>query len=90
MAADSYHKIDEDIALLIDLGVSSYRFSISWSRILPSGFLYDYDYDKDKDTDKGKGKHNPTKTDLVSRNVRRTSTGGLSSLSELREQRTSS
>lgn len=37
IACDSYHKIDEDIALLKNLGVSHYRFSIAWSRILPDG-----------------------------------------------------
>ncbi|KOV74475.1 beta-glucosidase [Streptomyces sp. NRRL WC-3618] len=37
MAADHYHRYREDIALLRDLGVDSYRFSISWSRLLPEG-----------------------------------------------------
>lgn len=32
---DSYHRIDEDIALLSDLGVDRYRFSISWTRVIP-------------------------------------------------------
>ncbi|MBW8738781.1 MAG: beta-glucosidase [Streptomyces turgidiscabies] len=36
-AADHYHRYREDIALLRDLGVDSYRFSISWSRLLPEG-----------------------------------------------------
>ncbi|KAK9736680.1 Glycosyl hydrolase family 1 [Popillia japonica] len=33
----SYYKTDEDVGLLTDLGVDFYRFSISWSRILPNG-----------------------------------------------------
>lgn len=37
IACDAYHKTDEDVALLVDLGVDFYRFSISWSRILPTG-----------------------------------------------------
>ena len=32
-ACDSYHRYPEDIALLADLGLSSYRFSLEWSRI---------------------------------------------------------
>eukprot|EP01033_Poteriospumella_lacustris_P020085 gene20085-14651_t len=39
IADDSYHKYMEDIELLKSLGVNSYRFSISWSRILPQGTL---------------------------------------------------
>nr|XP_003405907.2 lactase-phlorizin hydrolase [Loxodonta africana] len=37
MACDSYHKIAEDLAALRNLGVSHYRFSVSWSRVLPDG-----------------------------------------------------
>lgn len=37
VAADHYHRVDEDVALLQRLGVASYRFSVSWSRVLPSG-----------------------------------------------------
>lgn len=33
----SYYKTEEDVQLLKDLGVHFYRFSISWSRILPTG-----------------------------------------------------
>ena len=38
VACDSYHLYDEDIELLTDLGVNFYRFSMSWSRLLPTGF----------------------------------------------------
>ncbi|GAB2810717.1 GH1 family beta-glucosidase [Lentzea nigeriaca] len=37
VAADHYHRWAEDVRLLVDLGVDAYRFSISWSRILPEG-----------------------------------------------------
>nr|VDD04765.1 unnamed protein product [Brassica oleracea] len=41
VAADSYHlyKVIEDVALLHQIGFNAYRFSISWSRILPHGNL---------------------------------------------------
>lgn len=34
---DSYHRSADDIALLRDLGVDRYRFSISWVRVQPDG-----------------------------------------------------
>lgn len=37
VACDSYHKYKEDIKLAKSLGTPMYRFSLSWSRILPSG-----------------------------------------------------
>src|SRR5579863_9887135 len=37
VADDSYHRYKEDVKLLKDLGVSGYRFSISWSRVFPDG-----------------------------------------------------
>ncbi len=37
IACDSYHRYREDVALLASLGLSSYRFSISWPRIQPGG-----------------------------------------------------
>ncbi|XP_023746748.1 raucaffricine-O-beta-D-glucosidase [Lactuca sativa] len=36
-ADDNYSRIKEDVQLLKKMGVNSYRFSISWSRILPGG-----------------------------------------------------
>ncbi|XP_045455662.1 myrosinase 1-like, partial [Melitaea cinxia] len=38
VAADSYHKWREDVRIAKELGLDFYRFSISWVRILPSGF----------------------------------------------------
>ncbi|XP_051815393.1 lactase/phlorizin hydrolase-like [Acanthochromis polyacanthus] len=37
IACDSYNKIDEDIEVLKKLKVTHYRFSVSWSRVLPDG-----------------------------------------------------
>ncbi|MEV6548224.1 GH1 family beta-glucosidase [Streptomyces sp. NPDC051597] len=36
-ACDHYHRWREDIALMKELGVTSYRFSLAWPRILPGG-----------------------------------------------------
>ncbi len=35
-SCDHYHRYKEDIRLLDELGVDAYRFSISWSRVLPA------------------------------------------------------
>ena len=37
VAADHYHRLEEDLDLMIELGLQAYRFSISWSRIQPTG-----------------------------------------------------
>jgi beta-glucosidase len=37
VADDSYHRYKEDIALMKNLGITVYRFSISWPRIFPNG-----------------------------------------------------
>ncbi|MCD7439813.1 beta-glucosidase [Streptomyces lincolnensis] len=43
VACDHYHRYPEDVALLADLGVDAYRFSVSWPRVLSKGGLDFYD-----------------------------------------------
>lgn len=37
VAVDHYHRYKEDIRLMAEMGLESYRFSVSWARILPDG-----------------------------------------------------
>lgn len=37
VACDHYHHYKEDVAIMKEIGLKSYRFSISWSRVLPQG-----------------------------------------------------
>lgn len=37
IAADHYHRLEEDLDLMASLGLGAYRFSIAWPRIQPSG-----------------------------------------------------
>ena len=37
IACDHYHHWRDDVALMKDLGLKAYRFSIAWPRILPAG-----------------------------------------------------
>ncbi|BAT90816.1 hypothetical protein LR48_Vigan08g162100 [Vigna angularis] len=39
VAVDSYHRYKEDVQIMKDMNLDAYRFSISWSRILPNGKL---------------------------------------------------
>ncbi len=38
VACDHYHRWPDDVRLMQNLGVEAYRFSISWSRVIPEGF----------------------------------------------------
>ncbi|MEV0896817.1 GH1 family beta-glucosidase [Actinoplanes sp. NPDC049802] len=37
VACDHYHRYADDVALMADMGLASYRFSIAWPRIRPDG-----------------------------------------------------
>lgn len=37
IACDHYHKFKEDIQLMKNMGVTAYRFSIAWARVMPTG-----------------------------------------------------
>src|SRR5919204_472474 len=37
VACDHYRRYADDVALMRTLGLNAYRFSISWSRVLPGG-----------------------------------------------------
>ncbi|MFO5113900.1 family 1 glycosylhydrolase, partial [Salmonella enterica subsp. enterica serovar 1,4,[5],12:i:-] len=37
VASDHYHRYEEDVKLFKELGLKAYRFSISWSRVMPDG-----------------------------------------------------
>lgn len=37
VACDHYHRMPQDVRLMKDLGLKSYRFSVSWPRIQPNG-----------------------------------------------------
>ncbi len=38
VACDHYHRFKEDVALMKELGLNAYRFSLSWPRIQPMGY----------------------------------------------------
>ncbi|GMN47078.1 hypothetical protein TIFTF001_016259 [Ficus carica] len=37
IACDVYHKYKEDVQLMVETGLDAFRFSISWSRLIPNG-----------------------------------------------------
>ncbi|KAF8082995.1 hypothetical protein N665_0798s0033 [Sinapis alba] len=37
IACDGYHKYKEDVQLMVETGLDAFKFSISWSRLIPNG-----------------------------------------------------
>ncbi|RMF47128.1 MAG: beta-glucosidase [Anaerolineae bacterium] len=37
VACDHYHRMESDVALMAELGIPSYSFTVSWPRVLPQG-----------------------------------------------------
>jgi beta-glucosidase len=37
VACDHYHRYRDDVALMAELGLNAYRFSVSWPRVTPNG-----------------------------------------------------
>ncbi len=37
IACDHYNRYPDDVALMVDLGLAAYRFSLAWTRIIPAG-----------------------------------------------------
>ncbi len=61
ICSDHYNKWKEDIKLMSELGLKSYRFSISWTRIFPTG--------KDKVNQKGVNFYNNLINELLKYNI---------------------
>lgn len=62
VAADSYHKYKSDVAVAAEIGLNFYRFSISWPRVLPNGFV-------DKVNEIGVDYYNNLLDDLLAKNI---------------------
>ena len=37
IACDHYRRFHDDVAMMHDLGLKAYRFSIAWARVMPEG-----------------------------------------------------
>jgi beta-glucosidase len=61
VAIDHYHRYREDLALMAELGIPAYRFSIAWSRVLPDG--------KGKVNSKGLGFYDRLVDELLRRKI---------------------
>jgi beta-glucosidase len=69
VACDHYHRMPEDVALMKDLGLQSYRFSISWPRVLPEGRAPSTDSGRGPLTGSGRGAVNEKGLDFYDRLV---------------------
>ena len=38
ISVDHYHRYKEDVEIMRSLGLKAYRFSLSWSRLIPQGY----------------------------------------------------
>ena len=36
-ACDHYHRFKDDVKLMKEIGIKAYRFSVSWTRLIPNG-----------------------------------------------------
>lgn len=69
VACDHYHRMPEDVALMKELGLKSYRFSIAWPRVLPEG--------RAPSTGSGRGAINEKGLDFYERLVDRLLAAGI-------------
>ncbi len=61
-ACDQYHLLDTDLGIMSEIGLQSYRFSVSWARILPDGI--------GKVNEKGIAFYSRLIDELVKRNIK--------------------
>jgi beta-glucosidase len=61
IACDHYHHYKEDVALMANIGLQAYRFSLSWPRVLPEG--------KGKVNDKGLDFYDQLVDALLQKNI---------------------
>lgn len=62
VAADSYHQYKRDVEMMRELGLDFYRFSLSWSRLLPTSF-------PDKISDAGLAYYNNLINEMLKYNI---------------------
>ena len=60
IASDQYHHYKEDVKIMKDLGINTYRFSLSWSRIIP---------ERNKINQKGIDYYNSLINELIQNNI---------------------